>query len=128
MIQTPRANTKMKRAMILLLIVTTSPAFAVDEVTVRRMEHFLDFVALLSANCVQHLHEGYVPNAAARLSSPEDIAAYCVCSTKLVERSLGGADFESIEAGNGLPAALLPALKLANYECARKVWDSQRRQ
>jgi hypothetical protein len=89
----------------------------------RHLEAALDLVALMSASCVQHYEEGLTPKAVAALQfSQGQIAAYCVCSTKLVVQDLEDADFKSLEAGNDLPAKFSPRLKQAHFDCARKVW------
>ncbi|SFI58765.1 hypothetical protein [Bradyrhizobium sp. cf659] len=117
----------MARAIIIGIVLLTSPAFAADDVLLRNMDTVLDFVGTMSANCVQHYDEGMTPKARAQLQfSQVEIAAYCVCSTKLLVRQMGNSDFQGLAVGNELPAKLGPILKQARFDCAKKVWDARK--
>jgi hypothetical protein len=116
----------MTRATVIGLLLLVSPALAADGVLVRHMDAVLDFVGITSANCVQHYEQGMTPKALAELHfSQTEIAAYCVCSTKLLIREMGETDFQNLEAGNDLPTTFAPILKKAHFDCARKVWDAR---
>ena len=116
------------RAAILGLLAMVSPALAADDVLLRHMDTVLDSVALMSANCVQHYDEGMTPQARAQLNfSQGEIAAYCVCSTKLLIREMSEPDFRNLEAGGDLPIKFSPILKKAHFDCAKKVWDGRQR-
>jgi hypothetical protein len=72
-------------AAIAVLLLSASPAFTVENALVRHIDTLLDFVGFVTAHCVQHYEEGLKPEAVAKLHFSEtDIAAYCVCSTKLL--------------------------------------------
>jgi hypothetical protein len=118
-------------AAIVALLFSVSPAFAIENVLHRHLDTFLDFVGFVTANCVQHYEEGLKPEAVAKLHFSEtEIAAYCVCSTKLLVGEMDERDLKTLEAGKvgNLLMILAPALKRIRYGCARKVWDARRRQ
>ena len=97
----------------------------------RRQLRNLDFVGFVTANCVQHYEEGLKPEAVAKLHfSESEIAAYCVCSTKLLVGEMDERDLKTLEAGKvgNVLMTLAPALKRIRYGCARKVWDARRKQ
>jgi len=92
------------------------------------MDTVLDFVGITTASCVQNYDEGMTAQARAQLRfSKGEIAAYCVCSTKLLIREMGDSDFRSLAAGNDLPMTFAPILKKAHFDCAKKVWDARQR-
>lgn len=118
----------MARATVMALLALVSPAFAANDVLIRHIDTVLDFVGTMSANCVQHYDEGMTPKARADLHfSQGEIAAYCVCSTKLLIREMGDSDFRNLAAGGDLPMTFAPTLKKAHFDCAKKVWDARRR-
>jgi hypothetical protein len=97
----------------------------------RHLDTLLDFVGFVTANCVQHYEEGLKPEAVAKLHFSEtEIAAYCVCSTKLLVGEMDERDLKTLEAGKvgNVLMSLAPALKRIRYGCARKVWDARRKQ
>ena len=57
------------------------------------------------------------------------VAAYCVCSTKLLVGEIDEEMFKKLEAGKvGIVVMSLgPALKGIRYVCAKKVWDVRRK-
>lgn len=110
---------------------SVSPAFAIENVLHRHLDTLLDFVGFVTANCVQHYEEGLKPEAVAKLHFSEtEIAAYCVCSTKLLVGEMDERDLKTLEAGKvgNVLMSLAPALKRIRYGCARKVWDARRKQ
>jgi hypothetical protein len=118
-------------AAIVTLLFSVSPAFAIENVLHRHLDTLLDFVGFVTANCVQHYEEGLKPEAVAKLHFSEtEIAAYCVCSTKLLVREMDERDLKTLEAGKvgNVLMSLAPALKRIRYGCARKVWDARRKQ
>ena len=118
-------------AAIVALLFSVSPAFAIENVLHRHLDTLLDFVGFVTANCVQHYEEGLKPEAVAKLHFSEtEIAAYCVCSTKLLVGEMDERDLKTLEAGKvgNLLMSLAPALKRIRYGCARKVWDARRKQ
>lgn len=118
----------MIRAIIIGLLVSVSPALAADDVLLRHMDTVLDFVGTMSANCVQHYEEGMTSKARAELHfSQGEIAAYCVCSTKLLIREMGESDFRNLETGGDLPEKFSPFLKKAHFDCAKTVWNARQR-
>jgi hypothetical protein len=118
----------MVRATVVGLMTLVSPAFAADEVLIRHMDTVLDFVAITTASCVQNYDEGMTPKARAELNfSQSEIAAYCVCSTKLLIREMEDSDFRNLAAGRDLPVKFAPILKQAHFDCAKKVWEVRRR-
>jgi hypothetical protein len=67
----------MKRATVIGLLISVSPAFAADDVMLRYMDVILDFVGISSATCVQHYEQGLTPKAVAELHfSQTEIGAY----------------------------------------------------
>jgi len=75
--------------------------------------------------------KGSKPEAVAKLHFSEtEIAAYCVCSTKLLVGEMDERDLKTLEAGKvgNVLMSLAPALKRIRYGCARKVWDARRKQ
>src|SRR5579862_3268907 len=87
-------------ASLIGLLLSTSPAPAIDDTLLRHIDTVLDFVATFSANCVQHYEDEISAQGRAKLNfSQGEIAAYCACSTKLVVRQMGESDFRSLEAG-----------------------------
>jgi hypothetical protein len=118
-------------AAIAVLLLSASPAFTVENAVVRHIDTLLDFVGFVTAHCVQHHEEGLKPEAVAKLHFSEtDIAAYCVCSTKLLVSEMDERDFKTLEAGKvGIVLmSLAPALKRIRYSCAKKVWEAKRKQ
>ena len=118
-------------AAIVTLLFSVSPAFAIENVLHRHLDTLLDFVGFVTAHCVQHYEEGLKPEAVAKLHFSEtEIAAYCVCSTKLLVREMDERDLKTLEAGKvgNVLMRLAPALKRIRYGCARKVWDARRKQ
>lgn len=118
-------------AAIAALLLSVSPAFTVDNVLVRHIDTLLDFVGFVTAHCVQHYEEGLKPEAVAKLHFSEtEIAAYCVCSTRLLVSEMDERDFKTLEAGKvgNVLMSLAPALKRIRYSCAKKVWDAKRKQ
>ena len=118
-------------AAIVALLLSVSPAFAIENVLHRHLDTLLDFVGFVTANCVQHYEEGLKPEAVAKLHFSEtEIAAYCVCSTKLLVGEMDERDLKTLEAGKvgNVLMSLAPALKRIRYGCARKVWDARRKQ
>ncbi len=119
----------MARALVIALLLFASPAFAIDDVLLRHIDTVLDFVATFTANCVQHYEDGFKPGIAAKLNfSQGEIVAYCACSTKFLVRQMGDADFQSLERAGDLPTALMPGLKQAHFDCAKKLWDAKHQQ
>ncbi len=113
------------------LLFSVSPVFSKDNVLVRHIDTVLDFVGFVTADCVQHYEEGLKPEAVAKLHFSEtEIAAYCVCSTKLLVGEMDEKDFKTLEAGKvgNVLMSLAPALKKIRYGCAKKVWDARRKQ
>jgi hypothetical protein len=87
-------------AAIAVLLLSVSPAFTVENALVRHIDTLLDFVGFVTAHCVQHYEEGLKPEAVAKLHFSEtDIAAYCVCSIKLLVSEMDKRDFKTLEAG-----------------------------
>ncbi len=118
----------MVRATVVGLLALVSPTFAADDVLIRHIDTVLDFVGITAANCVQHYDEGMTPQARAQLRfSQGEIAAYCVCSTKLLIREMGDSDFRNLAAGRDLPATFAPILQKAHFDCAKKVWEARPR-
>jgi hypothetical protein len=118
-------------AAIVALLFSVSPAFAIENVLHRHLDTLLDFVGFVTANCVQHYEEGLKPEAVAKLHFSEtEIAAYCVCSTKLLVGEMDERDLKTLEAGKvgNVLMSLAPALKRIRYSCAKKVWDAKRKQ
>ena len=118
-------------AAIVALLFSVSPAFAIENVLHRHLDSLLDFVGFVTANCVQHYEEGLKPEAVAKLHFSEtEIAAYCVCSTKLLVGEMDERDLKTLEAGKvgNVLMSFGPALKRIRYGCARKVWDARRKQ
>jgi len=116
---------------IAALLFSVSPAFTIDNVLHRHLDTLLDFVGFVTANCVQHYEEGLKPEAAAKLHFAEtEIAAYCVCSTKLLVGEMDERDFKKLEAGKvgNVLMSLAPTLKRIHYGCAKKVLDARRKQ
>jgi hypothetical protein len=119
---------KMIRAIVVGLLMSTSPALAADDVLIRYMDTVLDFVANMSASCALHYEDGLTPKARAELNfSKSEIGAYCVCSTKLLIREMEGADFQNLAAGTDLPMKFAPILKQARFDCAKKIWEVRKR-
>jgi hypothetical protein len=113
------------------LLFSVSLAFAKDNALARHIDILLDFVEFVTANCVQHYEEGLKPEAAAKLHFSEtEIAAYCVCSTKLLVGEMDGRDFKTLEAGKvgNVLMSLAPALKRIRSGCAKKVCEVRRKQ
>jgi hypothetical protein len=116
----------MIRAVTMGMLLFAPPAIAANDVLLRNMDTVLDFVGITSANCVQHYDEGMTPKARAQLQfSQSEIAAYCVCSTKLLVREMENSDFQGLAAGHDLRAKFAPILKQAHFDCAKHVWDAR---
>ena len=118
-------------AAIVTLLFSVSPALAIENVLHRHLDTLLDFVGFVTAHCVQHYEEGLKPEAVAKLHFSEtEIAAYCVCSTKLLVGEMDERDLKALEAGKvgNVLMSSAPALKRIRYGCARKVWDARRKQ
>jgi hypothetical protein len=115
---------------IAALLFSVSRAFSTENAQVRHLDALLDFVAFVTADCVQHYEEGLKPEAVAKLhfSEPE-VATYCVCSTKLLVGEMDEQMFRKLEAGKvgGVLMSLGPALKGIRYVCAKKVWDAKQK-
>lgn len=118
----------MLRKAVLSILILSSPAQAADDVLVRHLDTVLNFVAISSATCVQRYEDGLSATARAKLNFSEgEIAAYCACSTKRLIREMGSDDFQSLAAGNDLPAKFAPKLKQAHFDCAKTVWEARQR-
>jgi hypothetical protein len=117
----------MKAAVVVVTLLVASPAFAADEVLKRYMDTVLDFVGITSANCVGNYDQSMTLKARTELNfSPAEIAAYCVCSTKLLVGEMGESDWRSMEANIELPVKFAEPLKKARLACAKKLWDARR--
>ena len=59
--------------------------------------------------------------------SETQVAAYCVCSTKLLVGEMDEQMFRKLEAGKvgDVLMSLGPSLKGIRYVCAKKVWDAR---
>jgi hypothetical protein len=115
---------------IAALVFSVSPAFSAENARVRHLDTLLDFVGLVTADCVQHYDQELKPEAVAKLhfSEPE-VATYCVCSTKLLVGEMDEHMFRKLEAGKvgDVLMSLGPALKGIRYVCAKKVWDARKK-
>jgi hypothetical protein len=79
-----------------VLLSYSSAAFAIDDVLLRHIETVLDFVGVTAASCALHYNDQIKPEPRAKLNfSPEEIGAYCVCSTKLLIRQMDEKDFQT---------------------------------
>ena len=115
---------------IAALLLSVSPAFTIENVRVKHLDTLLDFVGFVTADCVQHYEEGLKPEAVAKLHfSGTEVAAYCVCSTKLLVGEMDEDMFKKLEAGKvgSVLMSLGPALKGIRSGCAKKVWDARRK-
>jgi hypothetical protein len=115
---------------IATLLFSVSPALTIENARVRHLDTLLDFVGFVTANCVQHYEEGLKPEAVAKLHFSEtEVAAYCVCSTKLLVEEMDEEMFKKLEAGKvgSVLMSLGPALKGIRPGCAKKVWDARRK-
>jgi len=105
-----------------------SPAVAAKAVAasgelLRHMDTLLTLVGTMSATCVQ---EEMTPKARGELHfSENEIGVHCACSSKLLIGKIGEADFQNLEAGNGLPMTFAPVIKKARDDCAMKVLDAR---
>ena len=71
-----------------------------ENVRSSHLDTLLDFVGFITADCVQHYEEGLKPEAVAKLHFSEtEVAAYCVCSTKLLVGEMDEDMFKKLEAG-----------------------------
>jgi hypothetical protein len=115
---------------IAALVFLVSPAFSAENARVRNLDTLLDFVGLVTADCVQHYDQELKPEAVAKLrfSEPE-VATYCVCSTKLLVGEMDEQMFRKLEAGKvgDVLRSLGPVLKGIRYVCAKKVWDARKK-
>jgi hypothetical protein len=113
-----------------LLFFSVSPAFSTENPGVRHLDTLLDFVGFVTADCVQHYEQELKPEAVKKLhfSEPE-VAAYCVCSTKLLVGEMDEQIFRKLEAGRvgDVLMSLGPALKAIRYVCAKKVLDARQK-
>jgi hypothetical protein len=116
---------------IAALLFSLSPAFSIENPRVRHLDTVLDFVGFVTADCVQHYDQELKPEAVKKLhfSEPE-VAAYCVCSTKLLVGEMDEQMFRKLEAGKvgSVLMSLGPALKAIRYVCAKKVLDARQKQ
>jgi hypothetical protein len=115
---------------IAALLFSVTPAFSTENARVRHLDTLLDFVGFVTADCVQHYDQELKPEAVAKLHFSEtEVAAYCVCSTKLLVREMDEQMFRKLEAGKvgNVLMSLAPALKGIRYVCAKKVWDARQK-
>ena len=104
-------------AAIVAVSFSVSPAFAIENVLHRHLDTLLDFVGFVTANCVQHYEEGLKPEAVAKLHFSEtEVAAYCVCSTKLLVGEMDERDLKTLEEGK--VGNVLMSLRLHSREFA----------
>jgi hypothetical protein len=109
---------------------SVSPAFSTENGRVRHLDTLLEFVGFVTADCVQHYEEELKPEAAAKLHFSEtEVAAYCVCSSKLLVGEMDEGTFKKLEAGkvSSVLMSLGSALKGIRYVCAKEVWDARRK-
>ena len=91
---------RITRGAIVALLFSVSPALPSKMSYIGILDTLLDFVGFVTANCVQHYEEGLKPEAVAKLHFSEtEIAAYCVCSTKLLVGEMDERDLKTLEAG-----------------------------
>ena len=84
-------------AAIVTLSLSVSPAFAIENVLHRHLDTLLDFVGFVTADCVQHYEEELKPEAVTKLHFSEtEVAAYCVCSTKLLVGEMDEGTFKKL--------------------------------
>ena len=115
---------------IAALLFSVSTAFSTENARVKHLDTLLDFVGFVTADCVQHYEEELKPEAVTKLHfSESEVAAYCVCSTRLLVGEMDGATFKKLEAGKvgSVLMSLGPALKGIRYVCAKKVWDAKQK-
>jgi hypothetical protein len=115
---------------IAALLFSMSPVFSVEDARVRHLDTLLDFVGFVTADCVQHYEQGLKPEAVTKLHFSEtEVAAYCVCSTKLLVGEMDEQTFRKLEAGkvDSVLMSLGPALKGIRYVCAKKVWEAKQK-
>jgi hypothetical protein len=116
---------------IAALLFSVSPAFSAESAGVRHLDTLLDFVGFVTADCVQHYDEELKPEAVKKLHFSElEVAAYCVCSSKLLVGEMDEQMFRKLEAGKvgSVLMSLGPALKAIRYVCAKKVLDARQKQ
>lgn len=107
------------------LVLLASAAQAQDFV-IRHIETAFDLVGIMTASCVQTFDSHFKPEARGKLHfSNTEIATYCVCSTKLLFQKMTESDFVNFETSKELPTNLYEPLRMAHFECARKVWDKK---
>jgi hypothetical protein len=115
---------------IAALLFSVSPTISTENPRVRHLDTLLDFVGFVTADCVQHYDQELKPEAVAKLHFSEtEVAAYCVCSTKLLVGEMDEQTFRKLEAGKvgSVLMSLGPALKGIRYVCAKKVWDAKQK-
>jgi hypothetical protein len=115
---------------IAALLFSVSPAFSTENARVKHLDTLLDFVGFVTADCVQHYDQELKPDAVAKLHFSEtEVAAYCVCSTKLLVGEMDEQMFKKLEAGKvgSVLMSLGAALKGIRYVCAKKVWDAKQK-
>jgi hypothetical protein len=125
-----RCGERIMPSIAALLFFSVSPAFSTENPRVRHLDTLLDFVGFVTADCVQHYDQELKPEAVAKLHFSEtEVAAYCVCSTKLLVGEMDEQMFKKLEAGKvgSVLMSLGPALKGIRYVCAKKVWDSKQK-